>query len=381
MVVIVALNLFMLLKLFIVVRINSMNIISIINEEIKLSDKSSDLNKELSFLNEGLSKILYHFTYISNLISILKYNKFATSSNLGSNADAKNDKGKFFFFSTQRTKGMAGYGSRHGTVAIVLNGEKLNQNFKGFPTDYWNWSKKRSDYKDINTYIDVLKSSELEDRIVTDKPYIDNASNYIMEIHIEASNDHRDLINKDDVDEIVNLCNKHNIPVYFYTDENNFKLQNKAKAVSPENLNVEVKEKNDWDVSSGERELYDMKWLFKKIAPIIIVGNDDITDSHNSERNKIESLLKAGLEKYNSSDQYDNIMSDINTEVRQLSTSWGRIYGDDKFYSMQAEIHNKRGDPNPYYRELLKLLINDMKKWKVGNIKDYFNKKLKLNLK
>ena len=59
-------------------------------------------------LNEGLSDILYHFTYIPHLRNILKYNKFATSTNLGSSADASKDKGKFFFFSTQRTKGMSG---------------------------------------------------------------------------------------------------------------------------------------------------------------------------------------------------------------------------------------------------------------------------------
>jgi hypothetical protein len=269
------------------------------------------INEELQNLFEGLSDIIYHFTHISNLISILKLNKFATSSNLGSNADRWKDKGKFYFFSTQRTKGMSGYGSRHGTVAIVLDGRKLNQNFKGFPTDYWNWSKKRSDYDSINRYIDVLKSSELEDRIVTDKPYIDNASSYIKEIHIEAKRETQNFVNTEQVNEIVGLTSQYNIPVYFYVDENNFKLQNKAKAVAPENLGVAEKEAdNSWDVSADDRAVYDAKWGFKKIAPIIILGND-IGGGYNDEKDAIEKLLKDCLEKYGQLDQYDNVVSDI----------------------------------------------------------------------
>ena len=107
-----------------------------------------------NMLSEGLSDILYHYTYIPHLRNILKYNKFATSTNLGSSADASKDKGKFFFFSTQRTKGMSGYAQHHeNNVAIVLDGRKLNYTFKGFATDYWNWSKKRSEYQDLIQYL------------------------------------------------------------------------------------------------------------------------------------------------------------------------------------------------------------------------------------
>ena len=41
----------------------------------------------------------------------------------------------------------------------------------------------------------------------------------------------------------------------------------------------------------------------------------------------------------------------------------------------------KMGDPNPYLRELLKMLIADMKKWRVKNLKEYFNKKFKTGIK
>ena len=346
------------------------------NREIDNNNKEKGKNSTI--LSEGLSDILYHFTYTSHLINILKYNKFATSSNLGSNADSWKDKGRFYFFSTQRTKGMSGYGRHHGNVAIVLDGKKLNYTFKGSPTDYWNWSTKRSDYKSIGDYTQALQSEENEDRIVTNKPYIDNANQYIIEIHIFIIPEHND---KETINQIVTLAGNYNLPVYFYLDENNFKLQNKSKAVDPNSLDIiDSKEKSEYDVSDTDRDVYNAKWFFKKIAPVIIAGNN-INDGYNDEKDAIEKLLKQLLDKNNQSDQFNNVMSEINDKADKMGASWGHFYADDEYRSMQAEIHNNRGNPNPYLRELLKMLVSDMKKWRVKNLKEYFNKKFQAGIK
>lgn len=340
-------------------------------------------NKEV--LNEGLSNILYHFTYASSLISILKSNKFATSSNLGSTADSWKDKGRFFFFSTQRTKGMSGYARAHGTVAIVLDGTKLNQTYKGFATDYWNWSKKRSDYQNIGDYTNALQSEENEDRIVTNKPYIENANKYIIEIHVEVNNGERmTFLSKEGLVEIVALCAQYKIPVFFYNNDRDFKLQNKARAIPPDQFNLEPANKEGFysNEKEGERELYNAKWFFKKIAPAII-ANNNINDGYNDERDEIEKLLRDMLDKGGESAQFDDLMAEINNKAKNMDTSkgYGYSYADDEYRSMTAEIHNNRGNPSPYLRELLRMLINDMKKWKVSNLKDYFNKKLKAGIR
>jgi len=340
--------------------INDMNIKRIIKEEFE------------NILSEGLSKILYHYTHISNLFSILKMNKFATSSNLGSVADAWKSGGKNFFFSTSRAKGMSGYGKNHGNVAIVLDGEKLNQKYKGSPVDYWNWSFKRSDYKSDNDYINALQSKELEDRIMTDKPYIDNAKDYILEIHI-LTKGYQDFVDKGEVQEILRLAG--NIPVYFYDNDNDFKLQNKAKAIPPENLGVADKLERRSEEENLERSAYDAKWFFKKIAPAIIAKND-MNDGFNDERDAIEKILKQCAEEYKFANQYEELMSEINKKAESLGHGWGYI--DDEYYVMQAEIHNHRGNPDKYFRELLKLLINDMRKWRVKNLRDYFVKKFNM---
>jgi len=349
-----------------------------LNSDNVILEENNNKTENLNILSEGLSDILYHYTYINNLLSILKYNKFATSTNLGSSADAKKDKGRFYFFSTQRTKGMSGYGSHHGNTAIVLDGRKLNYTFKGFATDYWNWSKKRSDYKNISDYTNALQSEENEDRIVTNKPYIDNANKYIIEIHILIN---PDQVTKETLNEIINLCQGYNIPVFFYLDENSFRVQDKRKAVDPNTFELSpAPDPSDYDVKAEDRDLYNAKWFFKKIAPGIIAGNN-IGGGYNDERDAIEKLLKEMLNKGNQSDQYENIMTDINDKVNRLTTSWGRIYADDEYRSMQAEIHNNRGDPNPYLRELLKMLVQDMKKWRVKNLKEYFNKKFQAGIR
>jgi hypothetical protein len=280
---------------------------------------------------------------------------------------------------------MSGYGRHHGNVAIVLDGRKLNYTFKGFATDYWNWSTKMKDYKTLGDYTNALKSEENEDRIVTNKPYIDNANNYIIEIHILIGENN----DKDQIIEIETLCKNYNILVFFYTDENSFKLQNKIKSIKLSDINLQPKEKSEYDVSDEEREVYNAKWFFKKIAPAIIAGND-INDGYNDERDAIEKLLKQLLNKAGQinhvnqailDNQFNDVITDINNKADKMNISWGHFYADDEYRSMQAEIHNNRGNPNSYLRELLKMLVFDMKKWRVKNLKEYFNKKFQAGIK
>jgi hypothetical protein len=334
-----------------------MNIISIIKEEFG------------GMLSEGLSRIVYHFTYSSNLANILKTNKFATSSNLGSQADSWKDKGRFYFFSTQRTKGMAGYGSHHGNTAIVLDGQKLNQKYKGFPTDYWNWSKKRSDYPSIGDYTNALQSEEHEDRIVTNEPFIDNAKSYMLEIHVLAKEGDREYIDKLRMQEI--LDNAGNIPIYFYDNNNNFKLQNKLRAVPPEKLGLELEDEKERFESSSDYAL----WAFEKVAPYIILKNN-IGGGYNDERDALVNLLKSYYEKVGKPEEYVNDkITELDEKVKKLGSYWLDDY--EQYRVLSSEIHNNRGNPNPFFRELLKMLINDMRKWKVKDLKQYVTKKLK----
>jgi hypothetical protein len=319
------------------------------------------INEEIQNLNEGLSEILYHFTYIPHLVNILSMDKFATSSNLGSAADSWKDKGKYFFFSTQRSKGKSGYGRNHGNVCLVLDGKKLNQRYKGFPTDYWNWSKSPKDYDNKSNYIQALQSSELEDRIITDKPYIENAKQYIIGIHILSGNEYRSFLKKAVLDNILQQVG--NIPIYFYDDENSFKLLDTRKAINVNDINLLDP---DEDYDNLDRSLEPLRY-FRYIAPIIIYKNTEAEES-------IKNLLNKFLESVNKTDGFESAWKDIQDNVKKFGGSWG--YNDDVYRSLSADIHNMRGNPNPYFREMLKLLITDIKNYNVKTLKDYVHKKL-----
>ncbi len=102
---------------------------------------------------------------------------------IGKDSDYKINKNKFFYLSTTRSKSS---GFRKGDSKIVLDGRKLKQRYKITPVDYWNWPK--NDKQDTSAYIYSMKSLEQEDRIVTDKPSIPNAKDYLLGIHIYIRN-------------------------------------------------------------------------------------------------------------------------------------------------------------------------------------------------
>jgi len=302
---------------------------------------------------------------MSKLINILKTDKFITSTNLGSPADAKVDKGRAFFFSTQRSGGKSGYGRSSGNVCIVLDGRKLSQIYKGFPTDYWGWSKKRSDWDTESEYMTALQSTEMEDRIVTDDPYIDNASKYIIEIHILIDW----TIKENDIEEMDKLAG--DIPIYYYTDKEAYKLMNKKKAVSPKDL--EIKRDDD----RHERDSYFMSHLFA-LAPIMMI------DGKNEE--EIHILMNDFLKEKGKLELFDKYKGKLKGEISDLSRymyfkEWDSYTHGGMYSSIMGDIHNNRSNPDIRYRKLLKILVNDMKSLGVKNIKDYMAKKFKVGEK
>lgn len=320
--------------------------------------------QENSLLSEGVSDILYHYTYIPNLINIFKENKFHASTNLGSSADLNVNKGEFFFFSTQRTKPLTGYGSRHGTnVAIVLDGRKLMQKYKGAPVDYWSYSMDRNDWKDDRHYMDALQSKELEDRFFIKTPTIDNAIKYILEIHILL-----DSIDQKELNQILKYIKEYNVPTYFYDDKKIFSQQNKSKSINPNSIQLKP-----------EKEKYGERlptYLLQELGQLIIIDNEE-----NKEKlfNLIDKYyIKFGEEKL---EPFKNdIIKKSNENKARLGSfnRWDDYYHTDKYNSLAAYIHNNRTNPHPIARELFKIIVDEMKKNNLKTFKEYMEYKYKL---
>jgi len=304
--------------------------------------KLYQIYKEL--LNEALSPEMFHATYIRNIIKILEENKVNLSSNLGTQADRLG--GKFFFLSFSRTGSpKLAYGHKRVPFSrIVFDGNKLNHNFKSLPVDYWG-DKGRTH-----------SSFEYEDRLVTDKPVIDNVSRYILRIDIVTDFGETNVY---DIKRLLKLAEQRNVKVSVYGDMNDM-----------------VKKTND---------------ITDKILSINNTYNDDkynYTVKFSGIKNLIAILMYD--KKYFDNNGYDEFKKDLEIFLEKT----GFEYGDDPYkifdtmrylmfnpsdivQSLQADLHNyfKSGGGGKF-RDEVKLLVKEMRSYGVNNIKELINIKV-----
>lgn len=233
-------------------------------------------------IKEALSSKVYHFTSIKSAFNILKTNEMFCQSSLATSADDYSDKYKFYVSFTRVKSPKEGFGynsyKRKSFARIEFDGDKLNNNFNGRPVDYWNndsLTNKRKYMKDVtnqkayryvpydgNDNVDakdmdgvykydfkypredsplyasfdgkIYKKeqiipddiqhhvfNEIEDRIQTNKPIIENINKYITRVDILID---RDSENKDDIVYARNLS--FSKWVFVYDNMNDFIMQN-----------------------------------------------------------------------------------------------------------------------------------------------------------
>lgn len=127
------------------------------------------LKEALEPMMEGISDIVFHSTNIDSAINILKSDSIALSFSSKTAIEYDFGGGRAFFLSTSRSK--MGVFASAKDITLHLNGRALSRNFAGRPVDYFGG----------DTFTD-----EMEDRIVTNKPTIDNFSKYITRIDVSV---------------------------------------------------------------------------------------------------------------------------------------------------------------------------------------------------
>lgn len=173
-----------------------------------------------NLLLERISSVVYHITGLSNLYNILVKDKFILTGKVGSEMDDLHS--ELFYFSTARSKHSYYVNTRLETykTIIELDGDKINNRYKGKGVQYWDKGKNK--VLGNNARIDILKVSEMEDRILSNKSEIPNAKSYMKSISILL-----DFINVNDVafnnkmmakiiKQIILICLRDKIPLYFY---------------------------------------------------------------------------------------------------------------------------------------------------------------------
>jgi len=215
-------------------------------------------------LQERISDTVYHITSTFRLHNILKTNKFILTSNLTSR-EYPMSYGKFYYLSTARTpQNLYFYTNvnNYGTAILVLDGNKLNNNYKGKSVSYYNSG-------DSTTRVNKFSTFESEDRILTNNSEIPNAKLYIKEIHIYCLN-YYDVLTLKYIKEIIKMSNT--ISVYLYNNIHNFLLLNKNKSIDISNIiksykdaiktqkinNIYKKDKTDKKINTNVISLFNL---------------------------------------------------------------------------------------------------------------------------
>ena len=285
-------------------------------------------------LEEGISQVVYHFTSTDALANILKTNRFMTSVAYGTPADMAANKKKLYYFSLARSMRSTYAKEGRGAAVIKLDGRKLGNNYKGSPMDYWGpgWS-----------------TDEMEDRIFTDKPYIEPASRYIEEIGVsmplfdyggKRPQTYTDR-NIEWVRTIQEEGKKLGIPVYIYYDSAGYRSQRKEKGLTSVDEWIKMFEKiggetDEWSYTREPRDPY-------YLAPFVEILNK----------------IYFG----------DGTKDDLSEEGQKL---WGNMkYYSDSNRQIVADIHNSKSDPHA--RSFIVAIGKAMRKEKMDSIEDLIN--------
>ena len=277
------------------------------------------------YLNEGITDVVFYKRSISSAADTLKTDKFMTSVAFGTPSDAVINKGKLYYLSTMRSP-TGEFFKPMPSVTFELDGRKLSEESKGAAVDYWG--------PDFPT-------DEMEDRVFTNKPYLEPASKYIIAIHVgmEIKSRHTMRITRIEEAELIeNLAKSMGIPVYFYTDEKTFGILNKTKRLTLDQW------KQAFEKVGGELE---EPWGYKS-SPYISKLLVDV------------AKLIDGLESGN--------VEDIE---KGHESEWYRFkydYGGERARQLANAIHGSKGQPES--REMIDKVAQKMKSLGTSKIQD-----------
>jgi hypothetical protein len=289
-------------------------------------------------LNEATADIVFHFTGIANIINILSENEMMLSPAVGIRADQEVNKNKFYYLSMTTTGAVnTGYArsiSDKGKVRIVFDGRKLKQNFKTGRVDYWQAARQPDGTKD--GFDRAHRFNEMEDRIFSDKPAIENVNRYINRIDILIE----DSEVSDSIRHIQYLANQKGIALNVYIKKDHINLNLTDKAVKVEPL--------------AEIELNDRKLSFyvTRLLSLLFYKNEELTTT-----------------------VLNTLTSDFGEIVEAKSIDRYRLNSIDFLHGVNADIGNVRSSGNKAERYVLDELFKDMKRNKCRNLQDYIDYK------
>lgn len=366
-------------------------------------------------MKEALSSKVYHFTSVKSAFNILKTNEMFCQSSLATAADDYSDKYKFYvsFTRVKSPKEGFGYNSYKSSsfARIEFDGDKLNNNFNGRPVDYWNsdaLSGKRKYMKDVtnqkaykyvpydgNDNVDAKDMNglneyefkypiedsplyasfdgkiykkeqiipneiqhhvfnEIEDRIQTNKPIIENINKYITRVDILIDR------NSGSKDEIVYARNlSFSKFVFVYDNMKDFIMQSE-NTVNKEIQNDEsIENKIDLYKNVLRLSQNDYIGLLSSYLMLLTIDEHDM----NKKFKLVSNILDNGnLGKYK---------RDV---IKKISSHrWG-INIEDCINSLKFSAQNISKEPTREGQEVLHFMTSSMRKLGYKSFRDMYRK-------
>lgn len=366
-------------------------------------------------MKEALSSKVYHFTSIKSAFNILKTNEMFCQSSLATSADDYSDKYKFYVSFTRVKSPKEGFGynsyKRKSFARIEFDGDKLNNNFNGRPVDYWNndsLTNKRKYMKDVtnqkayryvpydgNDNVDakdmdgvykydfkypredsplyasfdgkIYKKeqiipddiqhhvfNEIEDRIQTNKPIIENINKYITRVDILID---RDSENKDDIVYARNLSFSKFVFVYDNMDD--FIMQ------SENTVNKEIQDDDSIESRIDLRNTLStigQSYCIELLSSYLMLLTINERDT-NKKFKLVSNILEDGnLGKYK---------RDV---IKKISSyRWG-VNIEDCITSLKVSAQNISKNPTRQGQEVLHFMTSSMRKLGYKSFRDMYIK-------
>ena len=366
-------------------------------------------------MKEALSSKVYHFTSIKSAFNILKTNEMFCQSSLATSADDYSDKYKFYVSFTRVKSPKEGFGynsyKRKSFARIEFDGDKLNNNFNGRPVDYWNndsLTNKRKYMKDVtnqkayryvpydgNDNVDakdmdgvykydfkypredsplyasfdgkIYKKeqiipneiqhhvfNEIEDRIQTNKPIIENINKYITRVDILID---RDSENKDDIVYARNLS--FSKWVFVYDNMNDFIMQ------SENTVNKEIQDDDSIESRIDLRNTLStigQSYCIELLSSYLMLLTINERDT-NKKFKLVSNILEDGnLGKYK---------RDV---IKKISSyRWG-VNIEDCITSLKVSAQNISKNPTRQGQEVLHFMTSSMRKLGYKSFIDMYRK-------
>ena len=366
-------------------------------------------------MKEALSSKVYHFTSIKSAFNILKTNEMFCQSSLATSADDYSDKYKFYvsFTRVKSPKEGFGYNSYKSSsfARIEFDGDKLNNNFSGRPVDYWNCdslTNKRKYMKDVtnqkaykyvpydgNDNVDAKDMNgvykydfkypkedsplyasfdgkiykkeqiipddiqhhvfnEIEDRIQTNKPIIEDINKYITRVDILID---RDSENKDDIVYARNLS--FSKWVFVYDNMNDFIMQ------SENTVNKEIQDDDSIESRIDLRNTLStigQSYYIELLSSYLMLLTINERDT-NKKFKLVSNILEDGnLGKYK---------RDV---IKKISSyRWG-VNIEDCITSLKVSAQNISKNPTRQGQEVLHFMTSSMRKLGYKSFIDMYKK-------